>query len=349
MEAAERKRMKNKTYYIEAPTNIALLKYWGKQCEAKQWPANNSLSMTLSEWKTKCRISVLKGEGGHEFYFNDRLLQASDGFAKKAYSHIDLLTKKLSLTKRFKVCSENTFPTGCGVASSASSMAALTLGILLAGLDLDHLDDLVDAGWDLNKIADLARLGSGSACRSLLGGFVLWEAGNKAENQCVSQLYDETWWPLEDTLIVFSDKPKSVSSSQAHKNAWSSPFFAPRVAGCPERQLLMSEGIRKKDFSLLGPALESEALEMHAVMMTANPATNYLSKDSMEFLASFRRFRQEKDAQLWFTIDAGPNIHILGEPKEQEKLASYLKTIDSDIKWLKDSVGAGPKVRVNYE
>ena len=337
--------MADKTYYVEAPANIALLKYWGKRNVSKQWPANNSLSMTLSGWKTCCEISLIDGGNEHQFYFDDKILKPSEPFAKKAYAQMSLVLSRLNVDKKFKIKSKNTFPTGCGVASSASSMAALTIGILLAALELDHMEDLSQAGWNSEKISDLARLGSGSACRSLLGGFVLWEAGDHEDKQKIRQLFDETWWPLEDTLVIFSDRPKAVSSSQAHKDAWSSPFFAPRLAGCPERQSLMVKGIAQKDFSLLGPLLESEALEMHAVMMTASPATCYLSKESMNFLAAFRRFRQESGAQLWFTIHAGPNIHILGEPKDQENLIPFLESLDSDIRWMKDCVGSGPRVR----
>ena len=241
-----------------------------------------------------------------------------------------------------EIQSENNFPTGAGIASSASGLAALTLAAIAAWQDSADWKVLAARGLTMDRIANMARMGSGSAGRSIFGGYVLWHAGSSPEDQNIEPFRSAKHWALCDTVVLFSKAEKALGSTEAHAHAWSSPLFAPRIAGVPERLTTMQKAIDQKNWSQLGPLLETEALEMHAVIMTAQPAHNYLNQAALAFLVDLRNARIRGELQAYFTIDAGPNIHVIYEEAEQARVRHWLEARFSQEHLLHDKVGNGP-------
>lgn len=329
-------------YHATAPSNIAFLKYWGKADEARQWPANDSLSMTLTDLQSQTTAQLAPDLGDHEIILNERPVQRGQRQGDKIFKHLDHLAKVVGRTTPLRVTSRNTFPTGSGIASSASGLAALTISALAAWLEAGTWEDLTTKGFDRDRLAHLARQGSGSAGRSLYGGIVAWNKGESPEKQQITPLWAADHWPLADVIVLFSEDEKSVSSTAAHRAAWTSPLFAPRLAALPHRRRDMEAAIAERDLERLGPLLEQEALEMHGVIMSATPAVHYFGKETGAFLASLRQWRQDEQIPVYFTIDAGPNVHLILEQKYLEKLLKILQQRCPQHQLLVDRIGPGP-------
>lgn len=338
----------NSHYTATVPSNIAFIKYWGKRPNAKQWPANDSLSMTLNQLATKTTARLSQADD-HSLRLGDRVYTRQDKNLNKTFVHLDRLALRFGFAPKLQITSVNSFPMGAGIASSASGLAALTLAALMAWTDSKNWDDLENKGFDRTLLADLARLGSGSACRSLFGGFVQWEAGADEDSQRYASLFSDEHWALRDTVVLFSSEQKSVGSTEAHELAWSSPLFIPRLSGLPERMELVKQALADRDMQGLGLWLEVEALEMHAVIMTASHPVHYLNQEALQFLADLRQARQQGEIHAYFTIDAGPNIHVIHEASEHERLKLWLQRRLAADRLLHDSVGGGPRLDFQSE
>ena len=326
-------------YRAVAPSNIALIKYWGKSDATSQWPANDSLSMTLDHCRT-VTTAVRCSSADHQVVLEDQQISRQE--QGKIFAHIDRLCRATGHDgAKLDIVSRNTFPAGCGIASSASGFAALTLAVAGALLEAGDLAALAQAGYDREQLADLARLGSGSACRSLTGGFVHWQRGAAADGQKVTTCPGPE---LADTIVVLSDKPKVVSSSAGHQTAWTSPLFAARIAGLPERLNRMRRALAAGDAETFGPLLEQDALDMHAVMLSSTPALNYFAPETAAFLAWIRRTRQETKLPVWFTMDAGPNVHLISHPGDQERLVGLIRRTYPEYRLISDRTGSGPEL-----
>ncbi len=327
-------------YLAEAPSNIAFLKYWGKADAAAQWPANDSLSMTLRHARTQTRLQR-SASGHHEIHFEGKRLAAQDPFAQKMLRHLTFLSEALEESQvPLHIDTHNTFPASCGIASSASGMAALTIGAVACWLEASSWEALTNKGISRAQLASWARRGSGSACRSLWGGFVVWEAAAGPASQRAYPLFPSAHWDLCDTLLLVSTAPKSVSSSQGHTTAWESPLFLPRLSGLPTRKRAMLEALADCNLAQLGPLLEQEALEMHSIMLSVVPPIVYLLPQTASWIVQIRRWRQEEGLEVYFTIDAGPNLHLICEPSTQPALLARLA--QAGAQWLEDGIGEGP-------
>lgn len=328
-----------------APSNIALIKYWGKRDGVAQWPANDSLSMTLSAARTETTAALL--DAPHDELWIDGARIATDP-RDKAHAHLARLRREVGLgAAPLRIESRNTFPSDCGVASSASGLAALTLAALGAWTDAGSLADLASRGFDTARLAALARLGSGSACRSLMGGYVLWQAGERPEAQSVRQLLAPAAFPLADVIVLLSRDKKLSPSTMAHKAAWTSPLFAPRLAGVPERLARVEAALRASDLSRLGEDIEAEALEMHAVMMTSAPQATYILPRTSEFIVWLRQARRRGDFEAYVTLDAGPNPHVLTRPEDAETVAARIRDAFGAQDLIVDLTGEGPTLTRN--
>ena len=332
-------------YEATAPSNIAFVKYWGKKDEALQWPANSSLSMSLDNLHTKTAVMINETKD-HAVLLNEKPVSRDMPEGKKIYAQLDYLSKAFNFTKKLSITTQNSFPTGCGIASSASGIAALTLSCLAAWMDAETMEDLSAKGFSREKLADLSRMGSGSAGRSLWGGYVTWDHGKASpDEQSIRQTFTTEHWQLCDSVVIFSAASKAVSSTKGHRLAWTSPLFEPRLALIQERIKAVTQAVERKDLDQLGPLLEAEALDMHAVMMSANEPVFYFDKQVGSFLAWLRHLRIESGIPAYFTMDAGPNVHIIHKPEHKEQLLHHIQTSFPDLRVLSDTVGKGPTLQ----
>ncbi len=203
------------SYVAEVPSNIAFLKYWGKSDVEKQWPANDSFSMTLSHLCTRTTVKVWHGGYDHIISFGGKVLSPDTLFSRRIRKHVDFLSKKFpgSSGEKLRIDTHNSFPEECGIASSASGFGALTLGVCAAWSRSETLEELEQKGFDASLLSAFARTGSGSACRSMFEGFVLWEKGPSVDKQRVTSLFSKDHWDLSDTVVLVYTASKSVSSS----------------------------------------------------------------------------------------------------------------------------------------
>ena len=331
---------------VEVPSNIAFLKYWGKDNAERQWPANNSLSMTLNNCRTI--TSVQPNRQADRFYLHGQLLSATDQHGEKVYRQITFLRQHLGLaTNKFvTIDSSNTFPTSCGIASSASGLAALTIACLASWTGSRDFASLATAGFNRCDLADLARQGSGSAGRSLWGGFVRWQRGNSYQQQTVEQLYPANHWQLAD-VIVSSAVSKTHSSSSGHRLAPSSPLFKQRLFELPRREQRLIEALDGRDFVALGTTLEEEALEFHKVLTTSKPPLIY-HDENLQRVWRWVQQSRTRGQDAYFTIDAGGSVHIICQMQEIERISQQVqKVYGKHYLVLVDTVGTGPSFVVN--
>lgn len=334
--------------HATAPSNIAFIKYWGKRDAKEQWPANDSLSMTLDSARTETWAQIAP-DGVNRLFRQEGVFSASE--ENKAFEFVDWLRKHTGFSAALHFETWNSFPAAAGIASSASGFAALTLAALGAWTGASSLEDLASHGFGLSKLAALSRFGSGSACRSWFGGFVEWSAGDHPLAQTVRQVAPAEHWNLCNLICILSSAAKEVGSTAAHSYASSSPFFAPRLAGLGERQKIVARAIAGKDLVTLGRELEAEALEMHTVMQTATPSIRYMTDESVQLLAALRQVRQQQELPFYFTMDAGPNVHVICESQDRERALLALREItgrifpSKSVAIIEDRIGSGPSLR----
>ncbi len=272
-----------------APANIAFIKYWGRKDAELRIPYNPSISMNLSACTSTTTVEVSSED------------TVSEGFDKKRIiAHLDRIRALAQTNVCLTVTTENSFPAAAGIASSASGFAALTVAAAAAlGLVLSE-----------KELSSLARLGSGSACRSIPDGFVKWEW------EYARSLYQPDWWDLSDIIVIVDEGKKSVSSSAGHDAAQSSPFFQKRLDALPGRMARCEAALKRKDFRALGEVIEEECLDMHHVMQTQNPPLYYWNDETRAIMKEV----QKREIPAYFTIDAGPNVHILCEAKDETRV-----------------------------
>ena len=338
--------MNKLTVTVEVPSNIAFLKYWGKDDVERQWPANNSLSMTLNNCRTITTVQANRQED--RCYLHGQLLSASDRHGAKVYRQINFLRQHTGLASAefITINSRNTFPISCGIASSASGLAALTIACLALWTDSRDFASLAIAGFDRSRLANLARQGSGSAGRSLWGGFVHWQRGNSYQQQTIKQLHPASHWQLAD-IIVSSAVSKSHSSSYGHQLAHSSPLFKKRLIDLVGREQKLLKALDSKNFATLGMILEEEALEFHEVLTTSKPPLTYHDKNLQKVWHWVREYRTVgQDA--YFTIDAGGSVHIICQAQAMKRISRQVqKVYGNRYLVLVDTIGAGPSLAVD--
>jgi len=331
-------------YKATVGSNIAFIKYWGKRDALKQWPANDSLSMTLKNTVTTTLARVLSQATEDCIEINGQKLPATDAAFIKAKNHLDYLRSTLKFVEHLEVSSSNNFPSDCGIASSASGFAALTIASIAAWTKSSDLDQLNQNDFCAARLADLSRMGSGSAGRSVMGGYVNWIAGENPESQKITVEANSNHWKLSDLILVLSSDKKSVGSTDAHKAAWTSLLYEPRLAQLNDRLKAVKSAIQSQSLQDLGPLIEAEALEMHAVIMTATPAVTYMIKETAAMLAWIRNQRNSGEFPAWFTLDAGPNIHLICESKNAATIVQKIRAEFDGITIIEDRVGEGPSL-----
>ncbi|MBN1138447.1 MAG: diphosphomevalonate decarboxylase [Anaerolineae bacterium] len=302
-----------------ANPNIALVKHWGKADEALSLPANPSLSMNLAALTTVTTVEFRPGRAADVAEIDGRTAagQALDRVA----AHLDRVRALAGSGERARVASRNDFPAGTGLASSSSAFAALTLAAAqAAGLSLD------EAG-----LSRLARLGSGSACRSVPAGFALWE---KEEAR---QIAPPEHWDLRDVIAIVTDQPKAVGSHDGHILAPTSPLHEARLAAVPGWLAAVKDGLARQDLAAMGPAIEADALAMHGVMMTSQPSLLYWLPATVAVLQAVRAWRAG-GLEVYFTLDAGPNVHCLCRAAAAVEVEKRLQVLPG----VQEVIASGP-------
>lgn len=301
-----------------AGSNIAFVKYWGNLDDTLRLPMNGSLSMTLDAAHTTTTIHFAAD------YKTDRLTlnnhRANHTATLRASRHLDHLRQLAGITLPAKIVSTNSFPTGAGIASSASGFAALTVAAAAAlGLDLSE-----------KELSQIARLGSGSASRSIAGGFVEWFPGGRHEDSYAVQIAPPEHWELIDIIVILTPEEKEVGSTAGHPLAHTSPFYQARLAELQTTLPLMRRALLEKDFPTFGQLLETEAISLHVAAMTSKPRILYWNAGTITLMHALHTWRQRKHdtAVGYFTIDAGANIHVLTTPAHLPALREKLQLLD---------------------
>ena len=299
----------------KAPANIASIKYWGRKDEKLRLPANDSISMNLSEVFTVTTVEFSESYKKDEVKLVGKKLDRKE--EKRIIDHLDRVRNLAKIKTFAKVVTKNNFPTGTGIASSASGFAALTVAAVKAsGLEFSE-----------RQLSILARQGSGSACRSIPDGFVEWKSGSSSDSSYAHTLFPPDWLNIVDILAVVEKKTKKISSSEGHALTESSPFYGVRISGMKDKLKKIKQALANKDFKTFGEISEAEAVNMHAVMMTSCPPLYYWTPETLKIILSVIEWREE-GLPVYFTIDAGPNVHLLALPEEIDKIVQRLKRIE---------------------
>ncbi len=334
----------------QSPSNIALVKYWGKK--GKQIPQNPSISFTLSECCSETFISFEKADRlDFRFFFEGKENPAFGAKIEKFlldYQVFFPFINQLALT----VESRNTFPHSSGIASSASSMSAFVMCLL--DIESKLVGPSTGSGsLDLCKASYLSRLASGSAARSVYPKMALWGATDcykDSSDEYAVSLADDihpVFKTYRDSILIVSGEQKSVSSRAGHALMDGNPYAPARYAQANENIKNLLSALQSGDLDTFIIITESEALQLHALMMCSNPSYILMKPNTLNLINEIREFRQETKIPLCFTLDAGPNVHLLYPESEAEKVEDYIKNVLADYcdrdRWIADHVGEGPK------
>ena len=302
------------TATAQASANIAFIKYWGNRDNALRLPSNGSISMNLEGLFTRTTVSFQPSLPYDELIINGHEI-AGEGRKRVSYV-LDIIRDLAKIQVSAEVMTENNFPSGAGIASSASAFAALALaGSKAAGLNLSERD-----------LSRLARRGSGSAARSIPGGFVEWQAGEADEDSFAFSIAGPDRWKIVDCVAIVSASHKKTGSTEGHSIAPTSPLQAARVADAPRRLEICRNAILNCDFDSLASIVELDSDMMHAVMMTSTPALHYWKPASLEVMTKVRAWRLE-GIPACYTLDAGPNVHVICPETEAHAIDKRLRDI----------------------
>jgi diphosphomevalonate decarboxylase len=314
-----------------AGTNIALVKYWGKRDATLNLPATGSLSLTLAELGTETRVRFGPGDGAGR----DRVLlggaPAPPAFTERVRRFLDLVRAQAGLRLPAEVSTTNSVPTAAGLASSASGFAALALAASrAAGLDLPP-----------EALSVLARRGSGSAARSIFGGFAEMAPGTRSDGADAHARPLAQGWEVRLVVAMTSDAPKALGSTEAmDRTAATSPYYPAWVSGA-ERDLADARAaIEGRDLHALGRVAERSALRMHACALAADPAIIYWNGVTVTAMEAVRALRAGGTA-AFFTIDAGPHVKVLCEAPDAAAVAAALAAVPGVTRTLVASPGPG--------
>ena len=298
-----------------AHPNIAFIKYWGNRDDKLRLPSNGSISMNLDGIQTRTRVRFEPALEHDILMING--LQTEGKALGRVSLFLDAIRQSAGNTSHAEVESVNNYPTGAGIASSAAAFAALGLAASTAlGLNLYPAE-----------LSRLARLGSGSACRSIPGGFVEWHAGTQDRNSFATSIAPADHWNLLDCIAIVQTAHKSVGSSEGHKLASSSPLQAVRVADAPRRLNICRQAILQRDFEAFAMITEMDSTLMHSVMMTSSPPLFYWQPASLDVMTTIREKRIREGWPICYTLDAGPNVHVMTTVDYRTRVVDLLGTL----------------------
>ncbi len=327
------------------PSNIALIKYWGKF--ATQFPCNPSLSMTLDKCHTKTTVHFTKVDSPScdvELLFEGR---KNPKFEVKLSKFLDEQSHIFPWLKHYalKIESHNTFPHSAGIASSASSMGALSMC-------LNDFDSALKAqeGIDVNQCSSVARLGSGSASRSIFKNYSIWgECFVKdSSNEYAIEFsgFSKEFLTLRDAVLIVNDGEKAVSSRQGHALMNEHPFKNVRYENAHKNLEMLIKAMKSGDTKSFVRIVESEALELHGLMMNSNPSFILMKPQTLSIIEEIRNFRTMFEVDICFTLDAGPNVHLLYFEKDKDIVKKFINETLLPLTHretvIYDQIGLGP-------
>ncbi len=344
----------------QSPSNIALVKYWGKYGE--QLPKNPSISFTLNDCKTTTELNfhlmeIPSDSFNFEVYFDGKISKA---FKPKIELFFNRIEKYLPFLKnyKFEIHTSNTFPNSSGIASSASGMSALTLCLVdmekLFSLTADEVGEVDKKNDFFNKKASfLARLGSGSACRSIEGDLVVWGSHANIEGSSIlfGIKYPYKVHPIfknyQDTILLVDKGEKQVSSTVGHNLMHEHPFAEERFKQANENLSKLIHVLKNGDLSEFIAIVENEALSLHTMMMTSLPYFILMKPNTLEIINKIWSFRDKTKSNICFTLDAGANVHVLYPLTEKETALEFIKNelvvYCQNGQYICDQIGFGAK------
>jgi diphosphomevalonate decarboxylase len=312
----------------EAFSNIAFIKYWGKY--GRQFPLNPSLSMPIPQCKSFCTMNFIlddKSGGIESFTFEG---SENNLFKDRIEKYLNSIVDIYPLANRLKleISTSNNFPHSAGIASSASSFAAIAKCLV-------KIEEIINGPVDnfLNRASLLARLASGSACRSLSEAeFTIWGDGQLdiGCNEFTQDITlsaaqkDKLGWPLLDSILVISSETKKVSSSYGHELMNSHPYKDARVQQANDNLRVLYGALENGDLKTFGEIIENEAMSLHALMLSSYPSFCLLHPNTLKIINLIKNYRKETDANLYYTIDAGPNIHLIYPALEKNEIEQFI-------------------------
>ncbi len=334
----------------QSPSNIALVKYWGKYPD--QIPANPSMSMTLQHAHTITSMTATRkdSEGvSCQLFMNG---QKMEGFESRLVKYLQALEQNLPLVAayHFKFDTKNTFPHAAGIASSASAYSAIAL--CLNSLYDELLDEPMSDFVFRRQASFMARIGSGSACRSIYGGYVEWGASDYVEEDGsnlyaidVSEGLMEYFGKMKNAIAIVSEAEKPISSSKGHQLMEDHAFREARIEQANENLGKLLQAMHSNDRAAFCGIVEEEALSLHAMMLASRPGYFLLQAQSMEIIKRIRQFRQVSGVDICFTLDAGPNVHILYFEADETEVSAFITNEIAPLcqRMLYDTIGDGPK------
>ncbi len=333
-----------------APANIALVKYWGKQGD--QLPQNPSVSMTLSRsvTTTVMKWTRVTGPPVHSFLFDG---QPEPLFERKVFSYIDKIIKILPYLSNFNldISSSNNFPHSSGISSSASFMSSMVLCLLraeekISGKPADPLEFYRNA-------STLARLGSGSAARSVFGGFNVWGATGAvagSSNEFAININDRVhpiFKTYRDAILIVSSGVKSLSSSAGHGLMESNPYAAERYKSAGENTHKLIGILKSGNQEEFMRIIEEEAMTLHGLIQASSGGPILMEPGTISIIRRIREYRSHTGSSLCFTLDAGPNIHLLYPEDEAGEIRRFIEgsllQYCENSNWIDDRIGDGCK------
>lgn len=337
--------------YWQSPSNIALIKYWGKH--GNQLPQNASLSITLSNAVTRTRIELLPGQLNNnslelDFTFSG---ERNLAFAERLKTFFENRTDEFPFLRNslLKIESENSFPHSAGIASSASAMSALALCLCDLEQKIAETHNYGDVFF--RKASRIARLGSGSAARSVYAGFTVWgqhkDIKGSSDEYAVPLPFEphKIFSKIKNTILIVDASVKKVSSSVGHHLMKEHPFAAARFEQAGTNLSSLLQGIKTGDWDEFSRITENEALSLHAMMMSSNPGYVLMHPNTLVIMDKLKQFRLENKTKICFTLDAGPNIHLLYPESEGDAVRPFLDQIQEyciNHAIIDDHIGNGP-------
>ncbi len=315
----------------QAPANIAFIKYWGKKDEALRLPLNSSISMNLSGAYTMTTVEFSPSLVKDSVTLVDGVFSEQE--ETRVIESLNRIRAKAHVNNYAKVVTKNTFPKGAGMAASASGFAALTVaGFTSLGVNMPE-----------REVTIFARMGSGSACRSIPDGFVMWEKGRVSDDSYAYSLHPHTYWDVRDVLVIVDSHMKKVSTTEGMEHVSTSPLLSVRLASLPKRISKTRDALQRKDFPLLGRLIEEDCLDMHRVMQSQDPPLLYWNDETVRLMDAVGTWRRS-GLPVYFTIDAGPNVHLICEGKDEKRVCDAVKGLSGVQSVLTNTVAEGARI-----